>query len=84
MRVTLYVIATLALAACSTSGTEELASNDPDRLVCEYEKVTGQHRPERICMTASRRAELREATQTGLISRRGERPVPTSEKGGTP
>ena len=84
MRLISSLLAVLALGACTTGGGAQLASENPDQVVCEYRKVTGTHRSEKICTTAAQRAELREATQTGLISRAGERPVAGSDRAGVP
>ena len=75
MRLSLVFLAGLILAGCQSTPAEEaqLAANDPDRLVCRNEKVTGQHRPERVCQTARERDAQRQATQEDILNRSRDR-----------
>jgi hypothetical protein len=70
MKRTFLLIAALCLGACAgATPSAQLATAGGDRVVCRYEKVTGQHRREKVCMSEARRAEIREAAQMRSILR---------------
>lgn len=61
----------LAAAGCASQPAQQQAAANPDELVCRKEKVTGQNRPERVCMTRAEREARQNAAQEGMIDRGG-------------
>jgi hypothetical protein len=85
MRLSLVFLAGLLLAGCQTTPAEDaqVAANDPDRLICRNDKVTGQNRRERVCQTAAQREAQRQATQDDILNRSRDRAnVPPPALGG--
>ena len=72
-------------AAPASSVAEPLAvaenDSDPNRVVCRTERVTGQLRRERICRTAARWAEIREAGQASIHGRQSSQYFSPEERG---
>ena len=52
-----------AQPAPASKGKPAKDPKDPNRLVCTRERIVGSNRPEKVCMTAARRDELRAAAQ---------------------
>lgn len=79
MRVTIGIIAALALipaAAAGAADEKKTEAKDPNRIICEKQGVVGSRlATKRVCMTAAeweiRRREDREAVEKAQVNRRG-------------
>ena len=78
MRLTLIVLAALAVASPSFAQSGAVASpqtessatskakkkmDDPDRIVCTREHVVGSNRPRKVCLTVAERARLKDQAE---------------------
>ncbi|WP_420430885.1 hypothetical protein [Hyphobacterium sp.] len=77
------VPATSPTAPADSAGEPTAAAeneSDPNRMVCRTERATGQLRRERICRTAARWAEIREAGQASIHGRQSSQYMSPDER----
>lgn len=58
--------ATEASAETAPAETNTASNDDPNRMICRAERVTGQLRRERICRTAAQWAAMQEAGRDAI------------------
>lgn len=58
-------------AATSSAPTGSTETEDPNRLICKRERITGTNRREKVCMTVAERDRLRDASVARTQNNRG-------------
>lgn len=76
--------ASSAPAAATAPAGKKPSKDDPDKVICQVEEVTGSHRPQKICMTRHEWQVLSDQSRQGFnaVRDQGRTTLPSGGIGG--